>query len=132
MGWYDPDGARYVALNPRRVLDTRTGNGRFGPLGAGATYAHQSRLVNSVPADATAALMNVTVVFPSGPGHLTVFPDGAGGQPGTANLNFFAREIVPNAVMSAIGPTGRIAIFNNNSSPATPIVVDLAGYFRPA
>jgi hypothetical protein len=132
MGWYDPDGAAYVALNPRRILDTRSGNGRFGPLGAGVEYDHQSRLVNSVPTDATAALMNVTVVAPSGAGHLTVFPDGAPGRPVTANVNFRAGEVVPNAVVSAIGGTGRITIFNNNSSPATPIVVDLAGYFRTA
>jgi hypothetical protein len=131
VGWYAPGGAAYVALNPRRILDTRSGNGRFGALTAGAEYDLQARGVNSVPSVAIAALMNVTAVAPSGAGHVTVFPDGPGPPPGTSTLNFVAGQVVPNAVVSAIGPTGRITIYNR-ASPATPIVVELAGYFRAA
>lgn len=139
FGWFEPSGARYVALPPRRTLDTRTGNGpRFGPLTAGEQYDHQTQFIYSVPDDATAALMNVTVVAPSGNGHLTIFPDGAPAVPTSANVNFLRGQVVPNAVISGIGetgevgqPTGQITIFNNPSSSATPVVVDLAGYFVP-
>jgi hypothetical protein len=138
LGWYQPGGDRYVALSPRRTLDTRSGNGRFGALTGGAQFDHQVRLIYRVPNDATAALLNVTVVAPAGPGHVTIFPDGAPQVPRTSNINFTAGQVVPNAVISAIGgfvpgepsqPAGQITIFNNASSPATHVIADLAGYF---
>jgi hypothetical protein len=138
MGWYAPGGSGYVALNPRRTLDTRTGTGpRFGALSGGEQFDHQVQLLYSVPDDATAALMNVTAVTPAGPGFLTIFPDGLGSMPRTSSLNFGAGQTVPNAVITGIGdtpaepgqPTGQITIYNNPSSPATPVLVDLAGYF---
>jgi Subtilase family len=133
LGWYESGGDAYVALSPRRTLDTRTGNGpRFGSLTAGEQYDHQVQNIYSVPDEATAALLNVTVVAPSGAGHLTIFPDGAPMVPRTANVNFRAGQVVPNAVISGLGePSGRITIFNNPTSSATPVVADLAGYFIP-
>jgi hypothetical protein len=137
LGYFAPGGSAYVPLIPRRTLDTRNGNGRFGALGPDQRFDHQTQLIYSVPDDATAALWNVTVVTPTGAGHLTIFPDGAA-EPTTANVNFTAGQIVPNAVISRIGdttvemgePTGQITIFNNNTAPnTTHVIVDLAGYF---
>jgi hypothetical protein len=131
MGYFAPGtGSRYVALTPRRTLDTRTGNGRFGSLGPDQRFAHQTQLLYGVPDDATAVLTNVTVVSPTGAGHLTIYPTGAP-EPTTANVNFVRGQVVPNAVITKIGePTGQVTIFNNNNAPnTTPVVVDLAGYF---
>lgn len=127
----DPTAGRYVSINPpRRNLDTRTGNGpRHTPLGPAETFPHQTRLLYRVPVPATAALMNITVVTPAGGGFLTVFPDGVP-RPVASNLSFVAGQVVPNAVISSIGSSGRISIYNG-SGGTTPTVVDLAGFFVP-
>lgn len=137
LGYYDtpgndPAAGRYAALTPpRRNLDTRTGNGlRHSPLAPVETFAHQTRLLYGVPATATAALMNMTVVNPAGGGFLTVFPDGVP-RPTASNLNFGAAQVIPNAVVSSIGTSGRIAIYNG-SGGLTPTLVDIAGYFVPS
>jgi hypothetical protein len=131
MGYFAPGtGSRYVALSPRRTLDTRTGNGRFGALGPDQRFNHQTQLIYAVPDDATAVLTNVTVVNPTGAGHLTIYPTGAP-EPTTANVNFLRGQIVPNAAITKVGePSGQVTIFNNNTAPnATHVIVDLAGYF---
>jgi hypothetical protein len=138
LGYYDtlanaPGAGRYVALpTPRRNLDTRSGNGLIRrPLAAGETFPHQTRMLYGVPSDAIAALMNVTVANPSGGGFLTIFPEGVA-RPPSSNLNFVRGQTVPNAVISSVGAgTGRVNIYNGGS-PATPVLVDIAGYFAPS
>lgn len=137
MGFYDAssnpdtDASAYVAITPpRRTLDSRTGNGlRLGALTPNLEFDHQTRLLYGVPDDATGALMNLTVVAPTRPGFISVFPDGLP-RPLSANLNFLPGEVAPNAVISSIGPTGRITFFNG-SAGNTHAIVDLAGYFIP-
>lgn len=130
LGYFQPGGARYVALGPpTRALDTRSGTGlRQGSLVAWEQLIHQVGRLHGVPIDAAAALLNVTVAQPSGPGFLTVWPDGPT-QPNASNLNFGAGALVSNSVLSAMGTAGRIRLYNHGTSAATPTVVDLSGYF---
>jgi hypothetical protein len=80
-----------------------------------------------VPDDATAVVLNVTVINPAAPGFLTVFPFGAA-QPFASNINYVAGEVVPNLVEVGIGSAGDVSIF---SLAKTDLVVDVEGYVAP-
>jgi hypothetical protein len=130
LGYYQPGGARYVALAPpTRTLDTRTGNGlRLGALTGFETLPHQVGRLNGVPIDAVAALFNVTVAAPISSGFLTVWPSGAA-RPISSNLNFAPGAVVSNGVLAALGTNGAISIYNHGSSQSTHALADISGYF---
>ena len=69
-------------------------------------------------------MLNVTAVFPSGPGYLTVFPCGSP-QPLASNVNYPAGQVVPNAVLAKVGTDGKVCIF---TLADTDLVVDVNGY----
>ena len=102
-----PSGARYVGTEPKRAMDTRPGfatvDGQFA--GGGAAGPNGTRSVTiagrnalTVPANATAVVLNVTAVQPTQAGHLRVFPTG-GALPVVSNVNFVPGQIVPNLVV---------------------------------
>lgn len=75
----------FVGLDsPARLLDTRTEP--VGRLGLGGEVAVRVGGRGGVPAGASAAALNVTVVEVAGPGYATVWPDGQP-WPGSSNLN---------------------------------------------
>jgi len=133
----------YTPLTPVRICDTRPGNpshlsgpaaqcnggssnpGR--PLAAGGTAAVGVSGQFGVPSDATAVVLNVTVISPSASGYLTVFPFRAN-QPGASNINYVAGEVVPNLVEVGLGNYGGVSIF---SKALTNLVVDVEGYVDP-
>ncbi len=141
-------GAEYIApgpyspLTPTRICDTRAGNPSAlsgaaaqcnGIFNSGSTIAAGGTLTLTVagsfgvPADASAVVLNVTAVSPSGPGFLTAYPTGAG-QPLASSLNYVAGEVVPNLVEVGTGSGGQISIY---SQAKTDVVVDLEGYVAP-
>lgn len=77
-----------------------------------------------VPTDAGAVSLNVTVVDPEDSGFLTVYPCGAP-VPDASNLNYVRGQIVPNAVLSGVGPGGTVCVY---SQVVTDVVVDVTGY----
>ncbi len=77
-----------------------------------------------VPANASAAFLNVTAVNPGDDGYLTVFPCGTT-QPIASNVNYAAGQVVPNAVLAKIGAGGKVCVF---TLAATDIVIDANGY----
>jgi hypothetical protein len=130
----------YSPLSPVRICDSRESNPSSlmgtparqcnGPLDIGSPIvAGGTKDVNvapnfGVPANATAVVLNVTVVNPAAGGYLTVFPTGAA-QPFTSNLNYSAGEAVPNLVEVGLGSGGDVSIY---SQAHTDVVVDLEGY----
>ena len=137
-----------VTVEPTRVLDTRSNIGVTGKLVAGkpktfqvtgtintwieANQQSSSRVV--VPAGATAVLLNVTAVSPTGAGYLSIRPGNATGVPATAGLNFVSGDVVANAITVAVPATGANAgqIGLYYGTPATGatmhVVVDVVGY----
>jgi hypothetical protein len=146
VGYYDdgtqPNGGRYEAMNPTRILDTRNGTGFSGQFGPGqprnltVSPSGTGPPPNGVPADVPmgesvqAAILNVTVTRPSAASWLTLFPADST-LPVASNLNFSAGETVPNLVMVKLptsGPMqGQISIYNNAGN--TDVVVDVVAYF---
>jgi hypothetical protein len=130
-----------------RICDTRPGNPSHlsgsdaqcnGVAGAGerlkaaGTLDVQVATNNGIPAGATAAVLNVTVVNPSAAGYLTVYPQGAA-QPFTANVNYTVGQTTGNRVIVPVSTTGatpgQVSIY---SKEAAHVVVDVSGYYSAA
>jgi len=132
----------YNALSPARICDTRSGNpsgltggaaqctnGTAGErLGAGGTLSVQVTGNDTIPAGATAAVLNVTSVNPSAGGFLTAYPQG-GSQPGSSNVNYTAGQTSANRVIVPLSSSGKVSIY---SSAASDVVVDVSGYYSGA
>jgi Excalibur calcium-binding domain len=129
---YFPDTTVLVPLGaPARLLDTRptgaTIDGAFSRTGlrpSGGTIQLGIGGRANIPADASAAVLNVTVDQTQASGFITVYPTGVG-QPNASNLNYVANQAVPNAVIARLGSGGSICLF---SSGATHLIVDVVGY----
>jgi hypothetical protein len=133
VGYYADDaaGARYTAISPKRLLDSRDGTGGHGtPWGAAQTRPVVVRGGSTtVPGDATAVALNVTVTGPTAPSHLTVWPAGEA-MPVASNLNYQPGDTVPNLVIVKIGAGGAVNIFNNSGQ--VEVIADVVGYYSSA
>ena len=79
----------------------------------------------NVPTTGVGAVsLNVTVVDPIGSGFVTVFPCGT--QPTASNLNYTIGQVIPNAVIAPVSPTGEVCFF---SSVDTDLIADVNGWF---
>ena len=130
VGWHSDNsvtaGARYQALSPERILDTRGGT----KLGTGRTRVLQVTGRGGVPSSGVSAVvMNVTVTQPTAPSFLTVSPTGET-RPGASNLNYVANQTVPNLVVVKVGTQGRVNLYNHAGS--THVVADVVGWFSDA
>jgi hypothetical protein len=134
MGYAVPAlaGTRFTAVDPVRVLDTRTGLGaRAGAVRAGGHLDLQVAGSGVVPADATAVVLNVTAVRPSAATDVRVYPTPvtASPVPTVSNLNLAAGETRANAVTVAVGDAGRVRL--RNSRGGVTLLADLAGWYAP-
>jgi hypothetical protein len=118
------DRAIFEPLAPVRILDTRTSS----PVGPGQSLLLQVTGAGNVPVDATAVVINVTAVFPTASGWLTIYPSDVASVPVVSNLNFVPGDVVPNLTTVQLGATGAIKIFNQAGN--THVLVDVAGYYR--
>lgn len=121
-----------VPVVPARLLDTRPGNETVdgqdeggGPLAAGDVYQLTVDDRGGVPAGADAALLNVTAVGATAPGHLTVWPCGEPRPDPASNVNYRRGGAFPNAVLAKIGSNGTVCIW---TLAATNLLVDVNGY----
>jgi hypothetical protein len=133
---YVPASSSVVPLTPARLLETRVGAGYdtvdgeskgIGKLAAGSQTELKVAGRGSVSTAATGVWLNVTAVFPSGPGYVTVFPCGET-RPTASNLNYSGGEVIPNLVFVKLGvgaKAGRVCLF---TYAATDLVVDVTGY----
>ena len=118
-------GSELVSIVPDRLLDTRLGAGAaIGPAG---TITLGVAGVRSVPANAVAAVLNVTAVGATAASYVTVWPTGVD-RPGTSSLNVRGGDVVPNLVITKLGALGQVDIYNN--AGRVHCVVDVVGYFQ--
>ncbi|GAA5008188.1 hypothetical protein GCM10025734_50050 [Kitasatospora paranensis] len=125
-GYYAPDGpGRLATVAPTRLLDTRYGTGATkAPVGPDSTI---TLALDGVPANATGVVLNVTAVNPSSGGFVTVFPHGSA-LPVVSNLNFTAKQTIPNQVIVPISE-GKVDLYNKFGS--VDLVADMTGYYSP-
>ena len=80
-----------------------------------------------VPADGViAAVINVTVVAPTNPGFLTVYPSGIA-RPEISSLNFASGMTIANLVTLPVGDGGRISVYNPFGE--VDVLFDVAGFY---
>ena len=99
----------YVSVTPFRITDTRSNSGQPNAgktLTAAATLSVQVTGLGTVPAGASAAVLNVTAVNPTASGFLTVFPAGTT-MPTVSNLNFTPGVTVANLVTVPLSSSAR-------------------------
>jgi hypothetical protein len=134
QGWYVPDtssqGSLYYPLTPVRICDTRSGNST--PCAGKPLVGNQSYQVSIptslVPSNATAVVLNITVIDPSNYGFITVFPAG-GSLPVVSNQNFSPGVIIPARVIATLSMSVPSTISLYLSAGTTDFAVDLNGYF---
>jgi len=130
----------FIGVTPKRLLDTRPDGSavtqRTGCIaatdGAGAGRAVKvtgtvNAQATTVPEGAAAVALNVTVVAPTLPGFLTVYPTGAS-KPTASSVNYTTGQVVPNGVFVKVGTGGQINLFANAGCPQ--VIVDVVGYFE--
>ncbi|HYO78547.1 MAG TPA: PKD domain-containing protein [Thermoanaerobaculia bacterium] len=124
---------QYTPLTPCRALDSRL-SAQGSALESGRQRALQIRGNCGVPSDAKAAMVNVTVVSPSGTGTLTAFASGTA-LPVVSAISYQAGEpalgngmIVPLSQLLANDLSLLAAM--PSASDKTHVVVDVFGYFR--
>ena len=119
----------FTAVDPARVVDSRTGLGLAGPLAADRAAPVTLAGRGGIPATGVSAVVvNVTATQPTAPGNLAVHPAGSA-APGVSNVNFVAGQSVPNLVVVPVGADGRVVVANN-STGSTQVLADVAGWFR--
>jgi hypothetical protein len=129
-----PPGGKYNPVAPTRILDTRLGPYPIGqssaaPVGPGGTISVHVADGTTVPANATAVVLNVTVTNTTSNGFLTVYPTGGSQPPLASNLNWSAGQTVPNLVEVQIGSGGDVTAFNGIGN--ADVIFDLEGWVSP-
>lgn len=129
VGWF-AGGASFgvggiAAVTPYRVLDTRSASNTEGCLRGYRAVTMAGVPGSGVPFDATAVLLNITVVSPNASGYVTAFPDLAA-PPTASNLNFRSGQVVANGVWVKVNPGNqRVTLYASAGCPH--IVVDVVG-----
>lgn len=131
----DASDLTYNMVAPCRIADTRVAGGRLAAgavrnfTSSGANFNAQGGAATScsMPADASAVVVNVTAVTPDGPGFLTLFPFNTT-RPTASNLNYKGADIVANEVIVK-QTLGQPSDFSVYSLVGTDVVIDVVGYF---
>jgi hypothetical protein len=125
-GWYAPaeyGGVGYTTIPPERVLDTRAAT----PLEPMQELRFSLAGKAGFPADATAALLNLTATNTAAPGYVRVYP--CGEELDVSNVNYGPGQNVANLASVKVAAGGDVCF---RSWAKADIVVDLAGWYSPA
>ncbi|MCU0261580.1 MAG: hypothetical protein MUE78_11220, partial [Ilumatobacteraceae bacterium] len=117
---YVHEGSGYSAVTPARLADTRP-----NPVPSGTTLEVQVAGRGGIPTDAQAAMINLTIVEPTGAGYATAFACGT--TPPTSSINYTAgtNYAIANELMVDLSPTGGICIY---VSTTANVIIDTVGY----
>ena len=126
-------GARFVAVRPVRVADTRVEQGAdFAALNAGhdtsvdVLPAQLQAQLDAAPDEVVAVVVNVTLTRTERSGHLTLWQHGQP-RPVVATLNAPGRfATVSNLATVTVGAGGRIGAFTNTGGE---LIVDVQGVY---
>jgi Tol biopolymer transport system component len=125
---HDLPGTDFFTLPPCRLLDTR----QSGPaMASGVREVLTVHGACGIPATAWAVAVNITVVEPTGSGHLLFSP--ADATTSSSTLNFAAgRTRANNAVLRlALDATGALAVVPAVAGNGTvQVILDVTGYFE--
>ena len=120
-------GSTFIALTPKRLLDTRSGD-KVGELdGSGSAYELQVTGKGGVPSSGVSAVaLNVTAVSTETNdfgGFVTVYPCGT--RPDASNLNFTSGMTIPNSVIAPVSSSGKVCFYVYGKAH---LLADVSGY----
>lgn len=122
-----PTADRYVPLaEATRAVDTRDGTGAAKGPRTGRFGVDLRGLVPD--AGATSAVLNVTVLGSSSPGHVVVLPGGSP-LPPTSNVNYTAGAVQANEVVVRLNQSRTVDVVVVGG--AAQVIVDVVGFFTP-
>src|SRR3954451_9324739 len=121
------DASVLVPMAPLRVLDTREATSPIHALGQGGVATVS--VAAQVPAEATAAAINLTVVNGTIGSFLTLYPTGMD-RPLASAINWADNVAHANSTVIKLGSDKSFNIYNNSGS--VDVVVDLVGYYIPS
>jgi hypothetical protein len=128
--------AKYTAITPCRIADTRLAGGAIASGSPRSFVAATSSSLAAqggnaagcgIPASAVAIQANVVAVGATGSGYLKVYPFGAA-VPTASYLNFHDSRAVANGGAITLDTTGG-QHFTVLASRTTQVVIDVSGYF---
>jgi len=118
----------FSPLTPARFADSRaqdTFDGLFrdtGPRAGGTTWEIDIAGRGDVPANATAAVINLTVLNGTGPGFATIHPCGT--LPKASSVNYAPGGVEPNEVIAKLSADGTVCVFTRSTAD---VIVDVVG-----
>jgi hypothetical protein len=129
----------YIAVQPRRLIDTRapseyTGGDagplpRRGPIPVSAIDDHHIASQLQSPFGPGAVVLSVAVTQPSASGFATLWPADTE-LPATSNLTFRQGQTVATLVIVGTDDRGRFGLMLDSGFPLSGhVIVDLVGYF---
>lgn len=124
-------GGVFHPIDPIRIMNTRPGDVNVGtdpkPFEAGETRTLQVAGTNGIPEDATAVVINFTVVDTTEWSFLTVWPSGQP-RPDVSNINWTGADAtIANLSTVRLGENGALDVYNAFGS--TNVLADIAGYY---
>jgi len=124
-------GGSYHAVTPTRVVDTRPTSligDLVGPLAGRVMHGVDLFGAAGIPAEATAVVLNVTAIGPTGPGNLRVFPwQFSDVPPNASSLNYIPGRDIPNLVVVGMGSGGWVDFWSDTSGTVN-LAADVVGY----
>lgn len=126
-GYYSPSApGRFVAVDPLRLLDTRSGTGAAA-LPLGPAQVVDLRLDGHAVVAPTAVVANLTGVAPDQDTLLRTYSTDTSTPPTISSVNLTAGSVRANGVVLLPGADGRARI--RNDLGRVGVVADLEGYF---
>jgi hypothetical protein len=123
-------GGTFNAINPTRIVNTRSGLGL--PAGVGANKTATFSAVGAVPGHkADSVAITVTVVDPARSGHILLYAPDDVTRPTTSTVSFTAGQSTPNEVIAEVSGTGTVRVVNS-SAAKVDLLVDITGYWTRA
>ena len=130
---YVPDGTDSLSTIPAaRLFDSRAGlplvdGTADGPRIPGGEFREiQVTGRAGVPDDASAALLNVGIVFPDGPGFVTLWP--CGPMPTTSNLNHaLGGGVRANNAVTKLSADGKVCVYTLSGAD---LILDITGWLE--
>ena len=122
----------FMAVPPKRILDTRVGLGAGKALvapGGSVTLAVAGQ--GGVPASgASTVVLIVTVTQATRAGFVQVFPTGQAAVGSSSNLNVEAAgQTIANLVTAPVGANGTVTIYTAGGGH---LIADVFGYYSPS
>jgi GH25 family lysozyme M1 (1,4-beta-N-acetylmuramidase) len=127
-------GAAWFAVDPSRLVDSRSKLGLAGVVRAGTPVAfgatgQATNPVFNVPDGALGVTGNLTVTGQTAPGYLAL-TSVATAKPGSSTLNFPPGDTRANGVDATLGAGGKLWVVYIASKGATAqVIFDVSGYF---